>query len=772
MKKAKYDWQIPINENLPEEFIAAVSEQGLAPVFAQLLWNRGIQTSETIQTFLNPSMEQLHDPYLFYDMENVVERIHQAIVEDENILIYGDYDADGITSTTVLKEALEILGAQVETYLPNRFEDGYGPNKARYKAFIDAGVQLIITVDNGVSGHEAIDFANECGVDVIVTDHHELPLELPNAYGIIHPRHPEGSYPFKDLAGVGVSFKLACALLDEIPMELLDLVAIGTVADMVSLTDENRILVTWGLKQLKQGTRLGLNQLLMVSGIKLSDVDETTIGFSIAPRLNAVGRLGDANPAVELMTTFDEEKAASLAQAFNQINQQRKELVEETTKKALDQVRSENHVHLVVGEDWHEGILGIVAGRIMQETGKPTIVLTKKQEDLYKGSGRSFQKLNLFSVLQENQSLLHTFGGHHSAVGVSVMKEQLAQLQNNLNQYVETHQIDFSQGLPLSVEGKLPFSAITLPFIQSLKILAPFGMDNPVPQFIIEEVDIVESRIIGSNQQHLKFVVGDATGASIEGVGFGFGGEQSEFQHANLRLATELTINEWNGKKLPQLRLLDYEVPDFQVFDFRGKRQQQSFSSSESIIHFAFSQKLFKSFKTTTNQPVIYVDSFEHFSASFSTQWLGKTIAFIDAPSQIQLVKEIVNYTKTTRVYLLGQTADEAYLDGIGSREQYATLFRLLKQQPSLDVRHKLMDISRYTKIPKNLLIFMIQVFSELEFVTITDGVLKVNQTPKQRSLEESQLYQNRLMKIKSEEFLLLSDISKIKQWFAANEEK
>lgn len=771
MKKAKYDWRIPISQDLPAAFVAAVSEQGLSPIFAQLLWNRGIQTSESMQKFLNPSIEQLHDPYLLYGMESVVERIHQAIVADENILIYGDYDADGITSTTVLKEALEILGAQVQTYLPNRFEDGYGPNQARYQEFIDLGIQLIITVDNGVSGHEAIEFANECGVDVIVTDHHELPMELPNAYGIIHPRHPQGAYPFADLAGVGVSFKLACALLDEIPLELLDLVAIGTIADMVSLTDENRVLVSWGLKQIKQGGRIGLNQLLSVSGLNLSEVDESTIGFSIAPRLNAVGRLGDANPAIELLSTFDVTQAESFAQTFNQMNQERKDLVEEMTKKAFAQVNSENQIHLIVGEDWHEGILGIVAGRVMQQTGKPTLVLTKKSNDLYKGSGRSFEKLNLFCALQESQSLLQTFGGHHSAVGLSVKKADLPQLQANLNQYILTHQIDFSQGLPLFVEGKLELSNINLSFIQSLKVLAPFGMDNPVPQFIIEGTTVVESRIIGSNQQHLKFILGTDTSNQVEGIGFGFGPEQSELQHADLRLATELMINEWNGKRSPQVRLLDFEVPDFQVFDFRNN-QQQTLLSNEAIVHVTFNQKLFKVFHEKTSQPILYVESFESFKSLFEKKWQGEAIALVDAPVEMQLVKEIIAYTKTTRVYLLGQTADEAYLDGIGSREQYAALFRLLKNQPSLDVRHKLMDIARYTKIPKNLLIFMIQVFSELEFVTIVDGVLKVNQNPKQRALDESQIYQERLKKIKSEEFLLLSEVSKIKQWLFLNEEE
>ncbi|MGO2686738.1 MAG: single-stranded-DNA-specific exonuclease RecJ, partial [Enterococcus italicus] len=242
MSKVTYQWLISENE-LSDSFVTSVIGRQLPETFATLLWQRGIRDEEALENFLHPSLEKLHDPFLFYDMDRAIERVQQAIIENQKILIYGDYDADGITSTTILKEALDFLGADVEFYLPNRFADGYGPNQRVYSEKINEGVQLIITVDNGVSGHEAINYANSVGVDVIVTDHHELPEQLPNAYAIIHPRHPKGHYPFKELAGVGVAFKFVCALLDELVVESLDLVAIGTIADMVSLTDENRILV-------------------------------------------------------------------------------------------------------------------------------------------------------------------------------------------------------------------------------------------------------------------------------------------------------------------------------------------------------------------------------------------------------------------------------------------------------------------------------------------------------------------------------------------------
>lgn len=765
MKAAKFDWQMPSTEEPSLAFLEASKQYQLSPVLAQLLWNRTIRTEEALHKFMKPEITDLHDPYLLYDMEKVVERIHEAVVADERILIYGDYDADGITSTTVLKETLELIGAQVETYLPNRFTDGYGPNLQRYQEFIADGVQLIVTVDNGVSGHEAIDYANSQGVDVIVTDHHELPEELPQAYGVIHPRHPLGDYPFNELAGVGVAFKVACALLDEIPIELFDLVAIGTIADMVSLTDENRAMTIWGLQQMRQGARIGLNELILVSGEKISEVDESTIGFSIAPRLNAIGRLGDPNPAIDLMTTFDEGHAKVLAEEFNRINQQRKDLVEVAAKEAVLQVLPENNIHLLVGETWHEGILGIIAGRVMQITGKPTIALTLKENGLAKGSGRSTDALNMFAMLQKNQDLLTTFGGHHAAVGLSAQKENLPLLQERMNQYVLDEQIDLTKGIPLKIDGELAVSSVDLTLIRSLKLLAPFGMHNPVPQFLFSKVNVVESRSIGAEKKHLKFVLGDEQGSQVDGIGFGFGNDQSEFSTEDLNLVAELTINEWNGNSIPQLRLQDYQVSAIQVFDFRGKKHQQQLDFTEKTLFISFSEKLYKVFDEKTSHPTLYIENLESFNRLYQNELICSQIVFIDTPTKLDLMKDIVRETQISRVYILGLTPDEAYLDGIGSREQYAKLFKLIKGQKTLDVRHKLKAMATYTGIPVNLLIFMIQVFVELGFVTVENGLLRNIDEPVKQLLTDSKIYQERQQKIKNEEFLLLSDLAMIKEW-------
>lgn len=762
MKQASFQWQLPLEEGLPETFIQVLADKKIPRSLGQLFWNRGLQTAESLEVFLSPSLEQLHDPFLFFEMEKAVERIQQAIMNEERILVYGDYDADGITSTTIMKETLENLGADVAFYLPNRFKDGYGPNQAVYEEKIAEGTQLIVTVDNGVSGHEAIAYANTQGVDVIVTDHHELPDVLPDAYAIIHPRHPEGAYPFGELAGVGVAFKVACALLEEIPTEFLDLVTIGTIADMVSLTDENRTLVSFGLQSIKQTERIGLEKLLAVSGVSADKVDETSIGFSIGPRLNAIGRLEDPNPAVTLMTTFDDEEAEELAGRLDRINTRRKDLVEVITEEAMAMIHPEDRIHLIAGDNWHEGVLGIVAGKILRATGKPTIVLTKKENGLAKGSGRSVESVNLYEMLNGMRQLMTSFGGHHAAVGLSLEIENLSILQEQMNRYMEDHQL--TGGMHLTIDSKLAVEDVSVAFIESLKLLAPFGMDNPLPNFLFEKVAVSNSRTIGANNQHLKFTLTD-TVSQLDGVGFGFGAQAQEFHSDELNVVGQLSINEWNGKRIPQLMLEDYQINALQVFDYRAKKYQQALHFAEPTLFVSFSNKAAQQWEAKLNQKVTIVSDNPPFDGN--TYTAIEQVVFLDCPLELAIMKEIVQNLQASRVYILCQAEDDAYLDGIGSREQYAKLFKFIASQDKVDVRYKLSVVADYLKIPQKLLVFMIQVFSELGFVTITDGVMRKVDNPVNHPLTESRVYQERAKKIKIEEFLLLSDLATLKDWLS-----
>ncbi len=750
---------------MSDSFNEVIETQKLSPLLASIFWNRGLRTNEAIQAFLNPNIDQLHDPYLLFDMQKAVERIRQAIASGEKILVYGDYDADGITSTTVMYETLETLGADVTYYLPNRFRDGYGPNKKVYEEKIATGIQLIITVDNGVSGHEAITFANQQEVDVIVTDHHELPSELPQAYAIIHPRHPKGNYPFGDLAGVGVAFKVACALMEETAVDYLDLVAIGTVADMVSLTDENRALVALGLKLIKNTERVGLAELIKISGLKEKEVDETSIGFGIAPRLNALGRLEDANPAVLLLTTFDEEEARLLAEKMENVNNERKDLVEKITTEAMARIDPEDKIHLVVGNNWHEGVLGIVAGKIVQKTGRPTLVLTIKDNGIAKGSGRSVDSVDLYKVLNEARELFTSFGGHHAAVGLSLEIDHIESLRTRLNQYMIANQIETKN--ELIVDKSMPIEAVSLSMIADLQKLAPFGVNNALPTFLFEEIEIRNCRSIGTENQHLKFTLADKSGHVLEGIGFGFGADLMEFQGPSVSLVGQLSINEWNGNRMPQLQLKDYQVTGLQVFDLRSKTNQSKVKLSKKIVIISFSKQNIKKWQQIIHHPVVLCDE----SQPFKDQTEAKNyceILFLDCPIEKDRIKEITRQTKTSRVYLMCRSVDEAYLDGMGTKEQFAKLFKFIKVQGRIDVRYKANMVADYLKIPKNLLIFMIQVFFELGFVTIEDGILTSVKNPENHPLSESDSYQKRKRKIQSEEFLVLSDLPTIKDWLRA----
>ena len=763
MKQSNYHWQLPENTQMNENFLQEIEKRGLSPLIGKLLWQRSIQTSEQLDTFLSPSMDMLHDPFLMYDMDRAVSRIQQAVISGERILIYGDYDADGITSTTIMKETLELLGAEVEYFLPNRFIQGYGPNKELYQEKISEGIQLIITVDNGVAGHEALAYAKSQGVDVIVTDHHELPAELPEAFAIVHPRHPKGSYPFGDLAGVGVVYKVATALLEEPPAEFLDLVAIGTIADLVSLTGENRVLVTFGLEAMKHTERLGLEALFKESSVNPEEMTETTIGFSVGPRLNAIGRLDDPNPAVELFSTFDDEVAEKLAKLLNQKNDERKSIVEKITSEAMTMIQSENPIHLIAHENWHEGVLGIVAGRIMNETGKPTIVLSIKEDGTAKGSGRSIEALNLYQMLSSMKELFTHFGGHHAAVGLTMPKENLTLLQEKMNHYVSENQIDLTKGVPLTIDEALLLEDVSIEFIQQLRVLAPFGTDNPLPKFLFQNISATQIKRIGSEQQHLKFSLENGS-ASLDAIAFGLGEQAQEIKNEGLKVIGELSINEWNGRKKPQLMVQDFAIEGLQLFDWRAKRFWQHSLLSNQALYIVFVEKNKKVLQEEVADKTIVFESTEQIQAII-TQQMPEELVFVDCPESQQLIKEISALGEFSRIYLLFATPEEAYLNGVGSREQYARLFKFIHQHKQVDVRYKLASIAQFLKIPQTLLIFMIQVFFELGFVTIENGVLNKVEQPENHPLTESLLYQKRLKQIKSEEFLLLSDIPTIKNW-------
>ena len=741
MITSKYDWQIATNFS-DESFIKKAKKLGLEASVANLVYQRGIKTEEALRDFLEPSLDQLHDPYELHDMDKAVTRIRQAIENYEQILIYGDYDADGMTSASIVKEALEQLGAECQVYLPNRFTDGYGPNASVYKYFIEnQGISLIVTVDNGVAGHEAIELAQSMGVDVIVTDHHSMPEVLPDAYAIIHPEHPEAEYPFKHLAGCGVAFKLATVLLEEVQVELLDLVAIGTIADMVSLTGENRILVKYGLSVLKNTQRIGLQELFKIAGIQSDELNEETVGFQIAPRLNALGRLDDPNPAIELLTGFDEEEARDIALMINQKNEERKEIVQKIYDEAKTMVDLNKPVQVLAGEGWNPGVLGIVAGRLLEELHQPVIVLNI-ENDLAKGSARSIEAVDIFEALDPHRDLFVAFGGHAGAAGMTLEASKLEALSQVLVAYIEDNQVDLSTKNELFLDEELSLPDLTLETLKNFEKLAPFGMDNKKPIFYLKDFKVENSRTVGAGNTHLKLKISQAN-VAFEVVAFGLGNLATEFsQTKNLELAVTLSVNKWNGQTSLQLMLVDARVNGIQLFNIRGKNAP-----------------------LPENVPVL------RFSEEMPNLEKSRAVVVYDLPERLNQLKVIIQQGHFEAIYFKNEIAQPYYLTGFGTRDQFVKLYKTIYQFPEFDIRYKLKELAAYLKIDPILLIKMIQIFEELDFVTIQDGVMQVNKKAEKKAIENSHIYQELKKTVKEQELMALGTVQEIYDYLIEKDE-
>ena len=727
-----YNWQFaPQVEDA--DFTKIAKKAGLGPEAARLLFSRGIKDEDSLSRFLAPSLDDLHDPYLLHDMDKAVNRIRRAIEQGEFILVYGDYDADGMTSASILKETLEQLGAECLVYLPNRFTDGYGPNASVYKYFIEQQeISLIVTVDNGVAGHEAIDLAQSMGVDVIVTDHHSLPEVLPDAYAIVHPEHPEADYPFKHLAGCGVAFKLACALLEEVQVELLDLVAIGTIADMVSLTDENRIMLQYGLEVLRNTQRIGLQELFEIAGISSSDVTEETVGFQLAPRLNALGRLDDPNPAIELLTGFDDEEVREIALMIQEKNEERKEIVQAIYEEAKSLVDPNKSVQVLAKEGWNPGVLGIVAGRLLEELGQTVIVLNI-EDGRAKGSARSIEAVDIFEALNPHRELFIAFGGHAGAAGMTLEVDKLEALSELLEAYITEKGLDVATKNNLRLDEALDLEALTIETVKNFERLAPFGMDHQKPVFYIRDFQVENTRTMGAGNAHLKLKISKGS-ANFEVVAFGKGFLATEFaQVKDLELAVTLSVNQWNGQTALQLMMVDARVDGVQLFNIRSK----SVELPEGV-------------------PVL------DFTSDLPEMLSSPAIVVKNIPEDLSLLKQVLQEQDFSAIYFKNDIAKAYYLTGYGTREQFAKLYKTIYQFPEFDIRYKLKDLAAYLKIEQILLVKMIQVFEELGFVSIENGVMRVNKDAAKRDIAESQIYQNLKQTVKDQEMMALGTVQEI----------
>ncbi len=555
---AKRNWRKKRVDPLLQRILAR--ELNISPTLASLLLNRGINTAEDAKDFLEGSLERLHNPYLMKDMKAAVDRIINAVKKKEKIIVYGDYDADGITGTALLTKALRQLGATAGYYIPERLLEGYGLNEQFAEWARNVGVSLVITVDCGISGADVVARANELGgPDFVITDHHHLAVKLPEASAVLNPHRSDCAYPFKDLAGVGVALKLVQALFFQYNhgtevdwQEYIELACIGTVADVVSLTGENRILVKNGLDYLAGGpANAGIKAILAVGGLKKDKIETREISFIIVPRLNAPGRMGSARQAVELLLTEDSARAAELAAELDKSNRKRQEVEAGVLAGVHNMIKenrflSESEVLVAADRDWHQGVIGIVASRLTDLLGRP-VLLISLDEDMGKGSGRSVPGFDLYDALANCSEYLTGFGGHSGAAGFSLAVDQLDNFRRAINEYAKDLQIgELSPPIP-EVEEVLPLAEITEQLASEILLLAPFGQGNPHPVIVCPEVAVLRSRGVGKDGNHLKLVLQQES-AIRDGIGFRLASANGEsVQGKVVDLICTPVLNHWNG---------------------------------------------------------------------------------------------------------------------------------------------------------------------------------------------------------------------------------
>ena len=550
------------------EELSSLSETLKVPeVISKMLLARGISDLDSAKVFFKPTFENLHDPFKMADMEVAVERLQKAVTTNQRIFIYGDYDVDGITSVSLLYLVLVQLGAQVTYYIPDRLKEGYGLSNMGILEAQKQSADLLISVDCGITGKAEIELANKLGIDVIVCDHHEQGPELPPATAVLDPKRKDCTYPFKELAGVGVTFKLAQGLIDRMGLDpsivnrYIDLVAIGSSADIVPLIGENRMLTKFGLQRLNQTDNVGIQALLEATGLKGKTIGTGQVVFVLAPRMNAVGRMGDAKRAVQLLTTDNVQQARNIASILESENRKRKSVDEETFRQALEQVEKDHDVNyektLVLNKrDWHSGVIGIVASRIVEKFYRPTILISV-EDGVGKGSARSIRGYDIFLALNECRDLMLGFGGHKYAAGLTIEENKIDEFKKRFEEVAASKLDDELLTSKLYVDAELKLTEIDARLVKLLKYFAPFGPQNMRPIFISKNLHVVGSpSVVGNN--HLKFKVRQ-DGRIMDAIGFGMGDLIYRIApgEANLDIAYVIDENEFMGQTTIQLRLKD-----------------------------------------------------------------------------------------------------------------------------------------------------------------------------------------------------------------------
>lgn len=793
--KAKWNFQNDVR-HLAEAF---AEELNISPLLAKLLVVRGIPDVCEAEQFLFGGHEQFHDPFLLNGMKEAVERIRRALSAGEKIRIYGDYDADGVSSTSLMIYLLRTLGADFDYYIPHRVHEGYGLNVSALDHARESGVSLLITVDNGISAVKEVEYAQSLKIDVIVTDHHEPPEWLPDAYAVINPKKPGCGYPFKHLAGAGVAFKLAHALLGRLPEELLEIAAIGTVADLMPLNGENRIMVKLGLERMRNSGNKGIRALCDVSNVDIGLLNASHIGYALAPRINAGGRLEHAGQAVQLLTADSEQEAEDLAVHLDLLNRERQRIADEMTKEAFRQIKDDGYadrkVLVAAKEGWNVGIVGIVASKVLEEYYRPTLVLSIDPDTgTAKGSARSIPGFDIRQALSECEELLDHYGGHQAAAGMTLSAENIPHLANRLNRLAEEwlSEEDFVRILTADLECGL--EDVNLETIGQISLLEPFGMGNPSPRFVIKELKVNELRTLGKDRKHLKMTLhspdGNHSGAAKEAVGFGFGGlSELISSSSNIDILGELSINEWNGIRKPQIIVQDMRILQVQVFDWRNKRDA-SLERLNGLI-----DKLSETQPQQGEHAFIVADPgkldllpmplgegngsvwsltpdgdfvpHNRWAEQMSPESIKSALIYTLPNALAQMESALGRLTGLNRIYAIFADAD-AGLVSVPSREVFKKVYASIAQQGSwrADDKRVLESLGRRTGLSESMVRMILEIFEELAFIERKGEQIHCLTHPPKKDLASSIRYRESLLRLEVEKVLVFSTAHELMEWF------
>ena len=712
----------------------------LNPAIEQLVLARQLATAESLDTFAKEETIH-HDPFLFSEMSKIITRINEAIDQGEPILIYGDYDADGVTGTSILVRCLRELGALVDYYIPNRFYEGYGPNEDAFMQAIADGYQLVITVDNGIAGVDEAEILLEHGVDLIITDHHQVKETLPRAYAILHPELDE-NYPFHHLSGAGVALKVAEALLQEvIPEDFYAIAMLGTIGDVVPLIDENRSIVKRGLAALRETEIEGLNAMMDLAGTEKSEVTEVNVGFELCPRLNAPGRMDEAALSVECLIAESEEEAKLIADQIESFNSERQKVtqkvLEEATKLVDAKTLAKKKVVILYSPNWHEGILGIVAGRLAKQWQKAVFVVTDDHEGFIKGSARAVEGYHLFELLNKCQDLIERFGGHALAAGITFAPENLQALEDKMNELLQEVEVTPS----LQVDLSLPLADLNISFVEQLSILAPFGEGNRPPVIELKNVYVKNVKPIGNKLQHLKFTLYQEK-HSVDAIAFNQAPLAMYLTPDTLfSFVGEVKINEWNGNRSVQFHFIDVLCNEFQLIDLRNR---QAYEQRKDQLQLA-----------TTYTNAAEIDDIE-------------TLVINQLPSSKEELMTLITRKKPGNIVIAPLESNVTF----APREKFVSVYKVVKQHGPITLNHQMINYFMRLGISKNELLFILQVFFEVELVIIKNGSVFPTDSVTKRDLAEAPTYQSQKAKLEMLEFFELTTWSELKTTFKTAREE